>query len=182
MRLAVDLAQHGLDAPLILSEAGAADLHLDDVIAALNIGAHLGAECAVILAGVIISAGGIDEDLRICSAAFALGKQAEEGLAGDFCHRIPYRHVDRAHRHRALAMAAGLFIGHHRCPDPVRAEIVIGLIDQTCGVCRQNAIAEALADEPALTIAAIGVEAVANDALAAAHHIGDDGNQARRHF
>jgi hypothetical protein len=41
---------------------------------------------------------------------------------------------------------------------------------------------ETLADQSALPVAAIGIEAISDHALAVAHDIGDDGNQARRHF
>ena len=39
-----------------------------------------------------------------------------------------------------------------------------------------------LADQPALPVAAVGIEAVANHALAVALKVGDDGNKTRRHL
>src|SRR5258708_7387 len=41
---------------------------------------------------------------------------------------------------------------------------------------------ETLADQSALPVAAIGIEAVTDHPSAVAHNIGDDGNEARRHL
>jgi len=46
----------------------------------------------------------------------------------------------------------------------VRIEIVAALVEKALGSRLQDAVAEALADEAALAVAAVRVEAVANDA------------------
>jgi hypothetical protein len=46
----------------------------------------------------------------------------------------------------------------------------------------QDARDEALAHQAALAVAAIRVEAVADDRLAVADHVGDHGHQAQRHL
>ena len=180
--LRADLGQHGFDAAAVLGERRAADLHLDDGVAAVEIAAHLGAQRRVVLAGIVVAAGGIDEDARVGLAPLALGQQAEQRLARDLGDRVPDRHVDRADRHRALAVAARLLVGHHRGPDLVRIEVVAGVVEQALRVGLQDAVAEALADQAALAVAAVRVEAVADDAPAVAHDIGDDGDEARGHL
>ncbi len=126
LRVLADLLQHRLDARAVVVDRRAADLHLHDVVAAIEIAAHLGAQRRQILAGIVVAAGRIDEHARIGLDAVALGEQTEQRLAGDLRHRIPHRHVDGADRDRALAMAARLLVGHHRGPDLVRIEIVAG--------------------------------------------------------
>src|SRR4051794_4633685 len=112
----------------------------------------------------------------------ALGEQAEQRLARDLRYRIPHRHVDGADRDGALAVATRLLVGHHRAPDLVRVEIVAGSVQQRFRIGLQDARGKALADQAALAVAAVGVKAVADDALAVAHDVGDDGNEARRHL
>jgi hypothetical protein len=46
----------------------------------------------------------------------------------------------------------------------------------------EDAVAEALADQAALAVAAVRVEAVADDAPSVAHHVGDNGDEARGHL
>ncbi len=162
-------------------ERRAADLHLDDIVAAIEIAAHFAAQRRQILAGIIIAAGGIDEHARVGGPAVALGEQAEQRLAGDLRHRVPHRHVDGADRDRALAMAARLFVRHHRRPDLVGIEIVAGRIEQRFRIGLDQTRRETLADQPALPVAAIRIEAVTDHPLAVAHDIGDDGDEARRH-
>jgi hypothetical protein len=45
----------------------------------------------------------------------------------------------------------------------VRIEIVAALVQEALGVGLEDAVAEALADQPTLALAAVGVEAVADD-------------------
>ena len=54
--------QHRLDPALVLVDRGAADLHLHDVVAAVEVAAHLGPQRRVVLARVVVAAGGVDED------------------------------------------------------------------------------------------------------------------------
>ncbi len=143
---------------------------------------HLLAQGTVVLAGIVVPTGRIDEDLRVSLPALHIRQQPEERLALDLGNGIPHRHVDRANRDRTLAVAAGLFILHHRRPDPVRIEIGAGIIHEAFRRRFQNTIPEAFADKAALAITAIGVEAVANHAPPVSHDIGDDGHQARRHL
>jgi predicted amidohydrolase len=91
LRLAADLLEHRLDARAIFRNRRATDLHLDDIVAAVEVAAHLAAQRRQILAGVIIAAGGIDEHARIGGAAATLGQQAEQRLARNLRHRIPHR-------------------------------------------------------------------------------------------
>jgi hypothetical protein len=79
-------------------------------------------------------------------------------------------------------VAAGLFVRHHRRPDLVRIEIAAAGVEQRFRIGLQQPRRKALADQAALPVTAVGIKAVADHTLAVAHGVGDDGNQARRHF
>jgi hypothetical protein len=110
------------------------------------------------------------------------GQQAEQRLAGDLGDRVPYRHVDRADRDGPVAMAAGLFVAHHRAPDLVGVEVVTGRIKQRCGIGFEDARREPLPDQAALAVSSIGVETVADHRFAVALEVGDDGDEAGGHL
>ncbi len=109
---------------LVFGELGAAYLHLDYGVAAVEVAAHLGSQRSEIFAGVVVAAGGVDEDLRVGLAVVALGEEAEERLAGDLGDCVPDGHVDGADGDGALAVASGLLVLHQRGPDAVGVEIV----------------------------------------------------------
>jgi hypothetical protein len=111
-----------------------------------------------------------------------LGEQSKQRFSRDLGHGIPHRHVDGADRDRALAVTARLFVRHQRRPDLVRIEIVSGVIEQGLRIGFHQPRRETLADQPALPVAAVGVEAVADHRFAVAHHIGDHGDEAGRHL
>src|SRR5215212_336558 len=148
----------------------------------IEVAAHLGPQRLVALARVVVAARGVDEDAGVRLAAVPLGQQAEQRLALDLRDRVPDRHVDGADGDRALAVPAGLLVRHHGRPDLGRVDVVAGVVHQALGVRFEDAVAEALADQPALAVAAVGVEAVADDRPAVAHHVGDHGHEARRHL
>ena len=79
-------------------------------------------------------------------------------------------------------MTARLLVHHHRGPDAEGIEVIVRRVDQRIGRGRQEARDEALAQECALAITAIGIEAVADDALAVADDVGDDGHDRRGHL
>src|SRR5581483_5143062 len=182
LRVTADLLEHRLDARAILLERRAADLHLHHGVAAIEIAAHLRAQLGEVLPRIIVAARGIDEDFGVGGCAVALGKEAEQRLAGDLRHRVPYRHVDGADRDRALAMAARLLVRLQHGPDLVRIEVVATGIEKRLRIGLEHAAAKALADETALAVAAVGIEAVADDRLAVAHDAGDHRDQARGHL
>jgi hypothetical protein len=115
-------------------------------------------------------------------AGMALGQHLEERLVLDLGRGVPHRHVDRAHGDRAFVVAAGLFVAHQRGPDRVRVAVVALAVEQAGGRGFEHARNEALAHQRALAVAAVGVEAVADDGLVVAHDVGDDGHQAQRHL
>jgi hypothetical protein len=79
-------------------------------------------------------------------------------------------------------VAAGFFVRHHRRPDLVRIEIAAIGIEQARWIGLLQSRRKALADQAALPVAAVRVEAVADHAPAVAHGVGNDGDQARRHL
>jgi hypothetical protein len=64
----------------------------------------------------------------------------------------------------------------------MRIEIGACVVEQARRLGFKNPIAKTLADQPALAIAAVGIETVADHAAAIAHHIRHHRDQARRHF
>ena len=183
LRFAVDFRQHRLDAPHVLLQRCAADLLLDHREATIDVAAHFGAQLAEILIRVVIAAGRVHEDARIRVAiAVPLGKQSEQRPPRDLRHRVPHGHVDGADRDRALAVSAGLLVLEHRGPHLVRIEILPGVVLQRFRFRLQDARPDALANQRTLTIATVGIEPVADDRLAIAHHVGHDRDEAQRHL
>jgi hypothetical protein len=74
-------------------------------------------------------------------------------------------------------MAAGLLVAHQRAPDAVGIEIVAGVVEQRRGIGFPQAGHEALANEAALAVTAVGVESIADDGPALADGVGYDGDQ-----
>src|SRR3546814_7544625 len=156
---------------------------LYDPVAHAAVAPHLLPQGAQVLAGVVVAAGGVDEDAVVHRAvALGVGEVAIERHAGDLGDRVPHCHVDHTDSDRALAVATRLFVGHHGGPDLSRIEVVAGVVHQARGVCLPQARQEALAQQPAGGVAAVGVEAVADHRLAVAHHVGDDGDHAGCHL
>ena len=104
------------------------------------------------------------------------------GLPRDLRHRVPHRHVDRADRHRAVAVPARLLVRHHAGPDAIRIEILLRRVQQRSRIGLQDARGEAFADQPALAVAAIGIEPVADHAPSVALDVGHHGDKARCHL
>ena len=173
--------EHALDARTVLGDR-IADLHLHDRVAAVEIAAHLGTQLLDALAGIVVATRRIDEDARVGLALVALGEQAEQRLAGDLCHGVPDRHVDRADRDRALAVSAGLLVLHHAQPRCDRGSRLSPASFVSVFGSASEPRREALADQAALTVAAVRVEAVADDRAAVAPHVGHDRDQRERHF
>jgi hypothetical protein len=64
----------------------------------------------------------------------------------------------------------------------MRIEIGAFVVEQALRIGLDDTIAEAFPDQAALTIAAVRIEAVANDATPVAHDIRHDSDEARRHL
>ena len=177
-------AEHRLDALQVVGERRAADLHLHHRVAAVEVAPHLVLELGNVLAGVVVAAGGVDEDARIgrAAAAIALGQQAEQRLARDLRHRVPHRHVDRAHGDGTLAVAARLLVAEHRRPDLAGSRLSPLSSSRLSGAASRTRGTEPLADQAALPVAAVGVEAVAHHRPAVPDHVGDDRDQAQGHL
>ena len=79
-------------------------------------------------------------------------------------------------------MAARLLIRHQRRPDLIRIEIIAALIEQALRIGFHQARRETLPDQSALPVTTVRVETVTDHGLAVANDIGDDRNEARRHF
>jgi hypothetical protein len=157
-----------------LRQVRAADLHLDHAVALVEEPAHLVLQLAQALAGGVVAAGGVDEDRVVGPAvAVAVGQVAVQRLPGELGGQVEQRHVDHADGDRALAVPARLLVAHHDVPRPPRVQVA-GLVEQCfrSGVeqTRQHPTPE---DLPG-AVAAVGVEPVAHDRLAVAHHVADD--------
>jgi hypothetical protein len=112
----------------------------------------------------------------------ALGKEAKQRLVGDLRHRVPRRHVDGTDRDRALAVPARLLVLHQHRPDAVGIEVVPRIVEQRPRLRLEQPRRKPLADQPALAVAAVRVEAVADDRLAVADHVRDQCDVRQRHL
>ncbi|MCY1444315.1 hypothetical protein D9M71_607800 [compost metagenome] len=79
-------------------------------------------------------------------------------------------------------MTAWLFVGHQGFPDGKRIQVVVLMIDERIWISFGDTRQEAITHQRALTIATIGVEAVADDRFAIANHIRDDSDDRAGHF
>ena len=130
---------HRLDAPQVVVERFAADLHLDDGVAEVEIALHLVLQRLHVLARVVVAAGRVDEDAVVGPAAVvALGEHAVERLLFDLGDRVPDRHVEHADRDRALAVPARLLVRHHARPDLVRIEVVPAVVERAIAARRRS--------------------------------------------
>ncbi len=173
----------GFDAPDVLGQRRAADLHLDDRVPAIEIALHLVLQRAVVLVGIVIAAGGVDEDrLVVLALAITVCQQTIERNVLGLRHCVPDRHVEHADRDRALAVAAGLLVRHHRGPNLGRIEQAAIGVEQGCGIGIAQPRNETLAQQALRCVAAVRVEAVAHDRTAVAHSVGDDRDHAHRHL
>ena len=112
----------------------------------------------------------------------ALGEHAMERLVFDLGDRVPARDFDGADRDRALGVAARLLALHHARENFLGIEVRSRRVDERRGIGFEDARNEARAHLRAARIAAGGVERVADDGLAAAHDVGDDGDDRGRHL
>ena len=179
--VAAEQRQHRLDPGEVFVEGGAADLHLNLGVALVEVAPHLGDEAVRALVRVVVAAGGVDRDEALGRrVAGVLGDQRPERHVAELGCGVPDRNVDRRHRDRALAVAAGLLVPHHQAADGAGVEggavgtrVLIGGFE--------HARREPFADHGALGIAAIGVEAEAHDRFAAAHRVGHHRDRAHGH-
>ena len=175
--------QHGVDTAEVLLEVRAADLHLHHRVAAVQVLLHLVLQLPVVLSRVVVAARRVHEDgLVHATVAVALGEQAVERLARDLRHRVPHRHVERADRDRSLPVAARLLVAHRALPDARRVEVLARLVEERAPVGFQHSRDEAFAEQRALAVSAVGIEAVPDHRAAAAHHVGDDRDRRERHL
>ena len=117
----------------VLGDRCAADLHLHDGVAAVEIAAHLVPQRVEALAGIVIAAGRVDEHARVRLAPWRSASRRNSGLPAILATASHTAMSMRADGDRALAVAARLFVGHHRGPDAVRIEIVAGVVEQRFG-------------------------------------------------
>ena len=180
--VAAEQRQHRLDPCKVVVQGGAADLHLDLGVALVEIALHLGDEAIRSLVRVVVAAGGVDRDAPLRrGVAGVFGDQRPERHVAELGGGVPDGDVQRRHRDRALAVAAGLLVPHHQAADGAGVEG--GAVGARVLLRRfQHAGREPLADHGALGVAAVGVEAEAHHGLAAAHRVGDDGDRAHGHL
>ena len=123
--------EHRLDALAVIGQRSAADLHFDHRVAAFDVTGHLALQLLNAFARVVITTGRVNKNTRVGRAiAVAFGQQLKEGFAFDLGHGVPHRHVDGADRHRALAVTARFFVGHHAGPDLVGIQVVCAVAKQ----------------------------------------------------
>ena len=100
----------------------------------------------------------------------------------DLRHGVPHCDLDGADPDRALGVAADLLAPEHGRHHAGGIDVVAASVEERGGVGAQDARDEALAHLRAAGIAAGRVEREARDRPAAAHHVGDDGDDRGRHL
>src|SRR3954453_6313131 len=178
---------HHLDRRLkpaqVLVERGAADLHLADRVAPVEVAPELVLQTFQAFLRIVVAAGRVDEDALVDgAAAVAFAEEPIERLLLDFRDRVPDRHVEHADRDRALAVPAWLLVLHQAGPGLVRVEVLPRLVEKRVRIRALQARDEALAQEPARRVAAVRVEAEADDRPAVADHVRDHGDDAHGHL
>ena len=175
--------EYRFDAPAVLGEPEAADLHLHHGVAGIEMAAHLVLEIGDGLPRPIPAAADITKHLAgQAAAAVAVGEHPVQRHIGDLRRRVPHRDLDGADPDRTLGVAADLLAPDHGRGDAGGIDVAAGLIEERGRVGPEDSRDEALAHLRAAGIAAGGVERKARDRLAAAHHAGNDGDDRRRHL
>src|SRR5690606_31401025 len=111
------------DAFYVFFQRGAADLDLEEGVAAIEMAAHLVEKIGYALAGRIPAAADIAEHAALIDAvAIAVGDQLVGRDIGDLGDRVPDCVLDGADTDGALEIAARLLAEHHRLEDEVGVE------------------------------------------------------------
>ena len=117
------------------------------------------------LARGVVAAGGVDEHRVIgLPVAVAVGEEPVQRLPGDLGGQVEQRHVDHADRDGAFTVAAGLLVAHHDRHAWVGIQVA-GLIEQALGGGVQQPRDGAAAQDVPGAVAAVGVEAIADEGL-----------------
>ena len=167
-------ALHRLDAPHVLVERRAADLHLHHRVAGIEMALHLVLQFGDALARRVPAAADIDEAFVEHLAAVSARRAA---------HAAACPAILATASHTATSIVP-MPIERSECPPDfslriITARILSGsrlsprLVEQRLRLGLQDARDEARAHLRAAGIAAGGVERVADDRLAVAHHVGD---------
>src|SRR5256885_6595135 len=91
--------------------------------------------------------------------------------AGDLRDYIPYRHIEDANRDRPFAVSSRLFIPHEDVPDLKRVEVAARLVEHSARVRRHKSRHKAVTQGSTRRIAAIRVEAEADDRCSIAYYV-----------
>jgi len=167
-----DEIQHAFDAAQILRKVGPADLHLHDPVAHVEIPLHLRLQRIEVFPGVIIAARRIDEYPFIRrTAAIPVRKKTVKRFALDLRSCVPDGHVDDPDGHRPFAVPPRLLVRHHDIPDAKGVQVAPFRADQFFGVGRHDPGDEPLAEQRALGITAVRIEAVAHHGLPVPDHV-----------
>ena len=113
----VEDVEDGFDALEVLSEVGAADLHLHHPVAhGRGTGASRPAARAGVLPGRSSRRRRRRTPSRRAAVAVLVGEEPVQRLPGDLGRQVEQRHVDHADRDRAFPVAAGLLVVHQEVP------------------------------------------------------------------
>nr|WP_268256705.1 hypothetical protein [Streptomyces sulfonofaciens] len=172
--VAVEHVEDGLDAAQVLGRVRAADLHLHHAVAEVQEAAHLVLQVPQGHARRVVAAGGVDEDGVVGTAvAVAVGQVPVQRLLRDLRGEVEERHVHDADGHRALAVPAGLLVARHHLPRPGGIQLA-PLVQEVLGGGGEQPGDDAPAQDLARAVAAVRVEAVADDRLPVTDDITDD--------
>src|SRR5699024_12247598 len=109
----------GVCASAVSAQVGAADLHLDDLVPAVEEAPHLVLQVLQGLAGCVVAAGGVDEAVLVRGAVtVVVGAPPVQRHPRGLGDEVVQGHVHHSDGDGAFAVAAGLFVAHHDVPGP----------------------------------------------------------------
>ncbi|MNB92947.1 hypothetical protein D3C76_846780 [compost metagenome] len=79
-------------------------------------------------------------------------------------------------------MTTWLFVSHQSLPDGKRIQVVVLVVDESIWISFRDTRQEAITHQCTLTVATVGVEAVADYWFTIANHIRDDSDNRAGHF
>ncbi len=142
-----------LDSCEVFGQRRAADLHLDRVVAQIEVAAHLVAQCVEVSAGVVgivIAAGGIHRDRGGRLAAEVAGDRRVGRFVVEFGVQIPASQFQGCGRGGPIPVTAGLFVAQGACQHGARVD-PSGVVQQCIRGRREDARDHPVAQDPALS-------------------------------
>ncbi len=176
--------EHRLDPLQVGGEGRAADLHLHVAVAHLEVLPHLVGQLGLVVRAAVVAARGVDRDRLALRGAGpeAVAQRAVQRLTGRLGREVPHRHVQRPDRDRPVAVTAGLLVAHHHVGDRDRVDQAGVGVEELRLRIRVEPGQQPPGEQLGLGVAAVGVEAVADNRLTVDDGVAGDRHHRHRHL